>query len=96
MLIALDIKAAFLSDEIDVISAKSWNENPMGVAMAIDSPMAPKISEPPQQQEGRCPNNPIWTTRSQTDTNATWYPVNVDFWAKFMNRYAISPLPPLG
>ena len=96
MLLALDIEAAFISDEIEVISAKSWNENPMGVAMSIDAPMAPKPKEEPQQQEGRCPNNPIWTTRSTSDTIATWYPVNVDFWGKFMNRYAISPLPPLG
>ena len=96
MVLALDIKAAFLTDEIEVISSKSWNENPMGVAMSIDAPMAPKIDEPPQQQEGRCPNNPIWTTRSSDSSDKTWYPVNVDFWAKFMNRYAISPLPPLG
>ena len=96
MALAVDIKAAFLSDEIEVISSKSWNENPMGIAMTIDSPMAPKPKEPPQIQEGRCPNNPIWTTRSNKDTIATWYPVRTDAWSKFMNRYAISPLPPLG
>ena len=96
MLLALDIKAAFISDEIEVISAKSWNENPMGVALSIDAPMAPIPKEPPQQQEGRCPNNPIWTTRSTNAVNEIWYPVNVNSWGKFMNRYSISPLPPLG
>jgi hypothetical protein len=95
MLLALDIKAAFLSDEIEVISAKSWNENPMGVAMSIDAPMAPKIPEPPQEQEGRCPNNPIWTTRSDSNIGR-WYPVITDDWSKFTNRYAVSPIPPLG
>ena len=92
--LAIDIKAAFFSNEVEVISAKSWNENPMGVAMTIDAPLAPPPKEPRQQQEGRCPNNPIWTTRASADK--TWYPVVVDEWAKFMNRYSISPLPPLG
>ena len=94
MVLALDIKAAFISDEIEVISAKSWHENPMGLALTIDAPMAPKIKEPPQQQEGRCPNNPIWTTRFPSDKS--WYPVRVNKWGKFMNRYAMSPIPPLG
>ena len=94
MALAVDVKAAFISDEIEVISAKSWNENPMGVAMSIDAPLAPPPKEPPQLQEGRCPNNPIWTTRSPADK--TWYPVRVNKWAKFMNRYSLSPLPPLG
>ena len=94
--LAVDIKAAFVSDEIEVISSKSWNENPMGVALSIDAPFAPIPKEPPQQQEGRCPNNPIWTTRSTNAVNEIWYPVNVNSWGKFMNRYSISPLPPLG
>ena len=94
MLLAVDVKAAFISDDVEVVSAKSWNQNPFGVAMTIDAPMAPVPKEPPQLQEGRCPNNPIWSTRSPADK--TWYPVRVDDWAKFMNRYAISPIPPLG
>ncbi len=94
MALAVDIKSAFVSDEIEVVSVESWNQNPFAVAMTIDVPLAPPPKELPQQQEGRCPNNPIWTTR--TPTNETWYPVNVDKWGKFMNRYAISPLPPLG
>jgi len=96
MALAVDVKAAFISNEIEVVSAKSWNENPMGVAMTIDAPMAPIPKEPPQIQEGRCPNNPIWTTRSTTNVNKIWYPVRVDAWSKFTNRYGISPLPPLG
>ena len=95
MVLALDIKAAFISDEVEVISVESWNQNPFGVAMTIDAPLAPPPKEEPQQQqEGRCPNNPIWTTRYSADN--IWYPVNVNNWSKFMNRYAISPLPPLG
>ena len=94
MVLAVEVKAAFVSNEIEVVSNKSWNQNPFGVAMTIDAPMAPKPKEPPQLQEGRCPNNPIWTTRSSADKD--WYPVRVDSWSKFMNRYSISPLPPLG
>ena len=95
MALAVDVKAAFITNEIEVVSNKSWNENPMGLAMTIDAPMVPRIKEPPQLQEGRCPNNPIWTTRFPDDISR-WYPVRVDKWSKFMNRYAISPIPPLG
>ena len=69
MALAVDVKAAFVTNEIEVVSNKSWNENPMGVAMTIDAPMAPTPKEPPQIQEGRCPNNPIWTTRSTKDVD---------------------------
>ena len=96
MALAVDVKAAFVTNEIEVVSNKSWNENPMGVAMTIDAPMAPTPKEPPQIQEGRCPNNPIWTTRSTKDVDQVWYPVRVDAWSKFTNRYGLSPLPPLG
>ena len=95
MALALDIKAAFVIDDIEVISAKSWNENPMGVAMTIDAPMPTIPQELPPVQEGRCPNNPIWSTR-HPNGSLKWYPVKVDSWAKFMNRYAISPIAPLG
>ena len=95
MALAVQIKTAFVIEDIEVISAKSWNENPMGVAMIIDAPMPPIPQELPPPQEGRCPNNPIWTTRfPRGDQN--WYPVKVPAWKKFMNRYAISPIPPLG
>ena len=96
MALAVDVKAAFVTNEIEVISSKSWNENPMGIAMTIDAPMAPTPKEPPQIQEGRCPNNPIWTTRTTKDVDQIWYPVRVDSWSKFTNRYGLSPLPPLG
>ena len=72
--------------------------------------MAPTPKEPPPLQEGRCPNNPLWTTRStdykhtwdsssselSIDVEKNWFPVRTDGWEKFMNRYAISPIPPLG
>lgn len=84
--------------DIQVISGKSWNENPMGVAFTIDAPPAP-LPEIPQEsiilQEGRCPNNPIWTTRFPS-AKERWYPVILDSrWSRFMNRYAISPVQPL-
>jgi len=94
MALAVDVKAAFVLDDVEVISVKSWNENPMGIAMAIDAPM-PTIPQEIPKSGGRCPNNPIWSTR-HPNANQKWYPVKVDFWGKFMNRYGMSPLPPLG
>ena len=57
-------------------SPNSWNANPMAIAVAIDAPepVVPKETIP-VQQEGRCPNNPIWTTRFPTN-GQSWYPVN--------------------
>tara|TARA_B100000131_G_scaffold232060_1_gene223874 strand:- start:1424 stop:6634 length:5211 start_codon:yes stop_codon:yes gene_type:complete len=95
MALALNIKTAFVLEDVEIISPKSWYENPMGVAMVIEAPMPPIPQEIPKQQKGRCPNNPIWTTRFP-DGDQNWYPVRVDFWEKFMNRYAVSPIPPLG
>jgi hypothetical protein len=87
-----------------IISPRSWNENPMGVSVTIDAPEPPIPQEPVPEQEGRCPNNPIWTTRFP-GAREFWYPVQFNGskspqgakepWAKFFNRYAISPVPPL-
>tara|TARA_B100000676_G_scaffold185713_1_gene182628 strand:- start:1227 stop:7121 length:5895 start_codon:yes stop_codon:yes gene_type:complete len=96
MALAVQIKTAFIVEDVEVISIKSWNQNPMGVGMVIDAPMPPIPTEIPPVQQGRCPNNPIWTTRTQKGVEENWYPVRVDFWEQFMNRYAISPIPPLG
>ena len=57
-----------------IISPKSWNENPMGVSVTIDAPQPPIPQEPKPEQEGRCPNNPIWTTRFP-GAKEFWYPV---------------------
>ena len=59
--VAINISTAGAGEE--VVSPKSWMENPMGVALTIDAPLPPIPQEPIPQQEGRCPNNPIWTTR---------------------------------
>lgn len=77
-----------------VVSAKSWNENPMGVSLSIDAPLPPVPQEPIPPQEGRCPNNPIWTTRFPTSSQKWWPVIFDDRWSNFMNRYAISPIPP--
>ena len=93
MALAIQISA----DEVErtVISPKSWNQNPMGVALTIDAPMPPIPQEPIPVGEGRCPKNPIWTTRFP-GASQSWYPVTLDQrWSKFMNRFALSPLPPL-
>ncbi len=89
------------SIEEDVVSSKSWNENPMGAALIIDAPNPPIPQEPIPLQEGRCPRNPIWTTRFP-GAKEKWIPVNYvsldpnqASWSSFTNRFAISPVRPL-
>jgi len=82
------------SEVIEIISSKSWYGNPMGVSMIIDAPLPPVPQEQPPVQIGRCPPNPIWTTRFP-GSDQTWYPVRFRTWSKFTNRYAISPVLPL-
>jgi hypothetical protein len=97
---ALAINIETTATEQQVVSARSWNDNPMGAALTIDAPMPPIPQEPIPQQEGRCPNNPIWTTRFP-GAKEKWWPVKfqnapgLPSWSRFMNRYAISPIPPL-
>ena len=91
--IALLIKTTFT--EKNIVSGRSFNQNPMGVSISIDAPMPPIPQEPKPISEGRCPNNPIWSTRFPGASDK-WYPVTFDDrWSEFMNRYAISPVPPL-
>ena len=84
----------------EVISRRSWNQNPMGVALTIDPPLPPIPQEPIPRAPGRCPNNPIWSSRFP-DGQKKWWPVTHSApdgrktWSKFMNRFAISPVPPL-
>ena len=104
MSLAIDIKVSY--GTVDRVSAKSWYENPMGVAFNIRAPLAPPPKEEEPKAEGRCPNNPLWTTRFTSNSNQTWYPCYSkvsDFdktslpeqdWGEFMNKYAMSPVPP--
>ena len=93
----LAVKIELLTAEVTTISDRSWMENPMGVALTIAAPLPPIPQEPKPLQEGRCANNPIWTTRFP-DGKEKWWPVNDTYnpsrWSKFMNRYAISPFVP--
>ena len=101
MALAIDIKTS-ASEEVR-ISPRTWYQNPMGAAFTIDAPLPPKPQEPKPQQEGRCPNNPLWTTRFSGGSESWWPVINTKFssktntyvWSKFLNRFAISPLPPL-
>ena len=91
MALAINIETEFTEKEIK--GKRSWNENPMGVALTIESP-APSIPQQPvPKSEGRCPNNPFWTTRFP-GAKERWYPVKFDAWGKMMNESAMSPLPP--
>jgi len=91
---ALAVRITSSKSVSNIISSKSWNDNPMGVALTIDAPEPTVPQEPPAVQEGRCPPNPIWTTRS-SGSKDQWYPVTFPVWSKFTNRYAISPVKPL-
>jgi len=78
----------------EVISPKSWNENPVGVSLLIEAPTPPVPQEQLPPAIGECPPNPIWTTRFP-GSDQTWYPVRNQIWTDFFNRYAISPILPL-
>ena len=99
MVLAVNIETTFTTGE--VVSPKSFNENPMGISVSIDAPPLPVPKEPAPIQTGRCPPSPIWSTRFPT-SKEQWYPVRRTTgdptkgtaWSKFMNRYAISPVPP--
>ena len=93
MVLAVKIKTFFIKNTKKV--KQSWNQNPMGAAVTIVAPPVPTPELPIPKAPGRCPNNPFWTSRFPGASNY-WYPVIVPKrWGKFMNRYAISPLPPL-
>ena len=97
---ALAVRITGSRTEVTRISPKSWNQNPMGVALTIDAPEPIVPQEPPPVQDGRCPPNPIWTTRT-SGAKEQWFPVvhsnpgNQRTWSDFTNRYAISPIKPL-
>jgi len=91
---ALAVRITSAIAQATVISPRSWNDNPMGVALTIDAPDPIVPQQPPPVQEGRCPPNPIWSTRS-SGAKEQWYPVIYDLWSTFTNRYAMSPVKPL-
>jgi hypothetical protein len=95
MVLAVNIETSYTTQQ--VVSPKSWNDNPMGISITIDAPPPIVPKEIPPVQTGRCPPSPIWSTRFPGASQA-WYPVRFNVpntWSKFMNRYAISPVPPL-
>jgi hypothetical protein len=92
MALAINIATAYTEKEVDV--QKSFNENPMGVSLIIEAPLPSIPQAPLPQQEGRCPPNPIWSTRFP-NADQKWHPVNFKGWSKRLNKYAMSPIPPL-
>ena len=93
--IAMEIRTASSEQIVEYENLESWQENPMGLALTIKAPQAPVPKETPPPQEGRCPNNPMWTTRfTKGSDGGRWYPVFDKRWGKFMNRFAMSPIKP--
>ena len=99
--LAVNIKTAYVEVEKEIIIRRSWNQNPFGAALTIHAPPPPIPQEPQLVQEGPCPPNPIWTTRHEAEVEQ-WHPCSHRFpdgsrsWSKFMNRYAMSPVLPIG
>ena len=89
MSLAINIDTVYTEKEVN--SNKSWNQNPMGVALAIEAPDPPVPQEPLPIQEGRCPPNPFWSTRFPAEDQ--WYPFSD---RRRMYRYAMSPVKPYG
>ena len=98
--LAVNIKTAYVTVQKEITLLQSWNQNPFGAALIINAPPPPIPQEPVKEPEGPCPPNPIWTTR-HPDTEK-WHPCTHRFpngtrsWSKFMNRYAMSPVLPIG
>ncbi len=99
--LAINIKTAFVTINREVTLLQSWNQNPFGAALTIKAPPPPIPQEPIVEPSGPCPPNPIWTTRHPLATDQ-WHPVSHRFasgrrsWSKFMNRYSMSPVLPIG
>ena len=95
MALGINIEAEIATEEV-FDDTKSWNENPLGLALSIESPLPlPPTQSIPGTKEGECPPNPIWHTRLPGSTER-WSPViGFPFWSKFLNQYALSPVPPL-
>jgi hypothetical protein len=98
--LAVNIKAAYVTEMEEVTLLRSWNQNPFGAALTIHAPPPPIPTEPVVEPDGPCPPNPIWTTRQPAENQ--WHPVSHRFasgrrsWSRFMNRYAMSPVLPIG
>lgn len=75
MALAINIETSYI--ETEVIASRSWQQNPMGVALTIQAPEVPVPQEQPPPQIGRCPSNPFWTTRFP-GSKQKWYPVRYD------------------
>ena len=99
--LAINIKTAYVTVQKEITLRQSWNQNPFGAALTIHAPPPPIPQEPIKEPDGPCPPNPIWTTR-HPDSSEQWHPVSHRFasgrrsWSKFMNRYAMSPVLPIG
>ena len=90
MTLAVKIDTVFT--ERDVQAAKSWNQNPFGVALTIEAPDPPLPQEPLPVQEGRCPPNPFWSTRFP-NAEEQWFPFSDH---RQIYRYGMSPVKPYG
>ena len=72
----------------------SWNQNPMGVSVSIDAPEPPVPQEEIPEAPGRCPRNPMWSTRFPGG-ETKWFPVRFgEDWTPFFSRYGLSPISP--
>jgi hypothetical protein len=73
----------------DIISKKSWCENPLGAAVTIEAPPVPVPQEPAIVFD-KCPPTPMWTTR-QPKAEKTWYPVKYNGYKSFIDQVSKVP-----
>ncbi|NBX71524.1 hypothetical protein EBQ91_01230, partial [bacterium] len=71
MILAVNIETTSVSVTGGIVSPKSFNENPMGISVTIDAPPLPVPKEPIPVQTGRCPPNPIWSTRFPSNNSSS-------------------------
>ena len=99
--LAINIKTAYLQIQREITLLQSWNQNPFGAALTIKAPLPPIPQEPIVEPSGPCPK----TQSGQLDIH--WRQISgiqylIAFasgrrsWSKFMNRYAMSPILPIG
>ena len=68
----------------DIISKKSWCENPLGAAVTIEVPPVP-VPQEPSIVFDHCPPTPLWSTR-QPKSEKIWYPVKYNGYKTFTEQ----------
>ena len=88
MILAIRI-ATKVGGVVEVLSKKSWCENPLGASVTIEAPEPPVPQEPAIVYE-KCPPTPLWSTR-QPKSEKIWYPVKYNGYKTFEEQISKVP-----